>query len=47
MRFRLALGALLSLGSFGPPLPQKAGSEVYVQYIGLPGDPRIGVRFTK
>lgn len=40
---RLKAGDLLSLGAFGPPLPQRAGLTVRVHYRGLPGDPRIEV----
>ncbi len=42
---RLKAGDLLSLGSFSPPLPPKAGTAVKVKYEGLPGNPEVSVRF--
>ena len=42
---RLKPGDLLSLGSFTPPLPPKAGTKVTVRYEGLPGNPAVSVRF--
>jgi len=42
---RLKPGDLLSLGSFLPLQPPRAGATASVQYIGLPGDPGVSVRF--
>jgi 2-oxo-hept-3-ene-1,7-dioate hydratase len=42
---RLKPGDLLSLGSFLPIQPPKAGSTASVKYLGLPGDPEVSVRF--
>ncbi len=42
---RLKAGDLLSLGSFTPLLPPRAGSTIRVHYLGLPGDPEVSVRF--
>lgn len=36
-------GDLLSLGGYIPPQPTKPGMKVRVRYIGLPGDPMVGV----
>ncbi len=46
-REKLALkpGDLVSLGSFSPLLPPKPGLAVGVQYLGLPGQPRVGMSF--
>jgi 2-oxo-hept-3-ene-1,7-dioate hydratase len=41
----LKKGDLLSLGSFIPPQPAKAGQKIRLQYIGLPGDPTLTVEF--
>lgn len=42
---KLRAGDLLSLGSFSPLLPPKAGTRVKVSYEGLPGNPTISVSF--
>ena len=42
---RLKPGDLLSLGSFTPPMPPRAGLAVTVRYEGLPGNPQVSVRF--
>jgi 2-keto-4-pentenoate hydratase len=42
---RLEPGDLLSLGSFLPIQPSKAGTTGSVKYIGLPGDPEVSVQF--
>jgi 2-keto-4-pentenoate hydratase len=42
---RLKVGDRLSLGAFSPPLAPRAEMRVNVRYQGLPGDPRINVRF--
>ncbi|MGH8616880.1 MAG: 2-keto-4-pentenoate hydratase [Burkholderiales bacterium] len=42
---RLRPGDLLSLGSFTAPLTPEAGETVRVRYEGLPGNPRLAVRF--
>lgn len=42
---RLEAGDKLSLGSFMPPGTPRAGGSVKVQYVGLPGDPSVSVRF--
>lgn len=42
---RLKPGDMLSLGSFLPLQPPRAGASSSVQYIGLPGDPGVSVRF--
>lgn len=39
-------GDLLSLGGFLPPARPDPGLQLEVQYRGLPGDPRVAVRFT-
>jgi 2-keto-4-pentenoate hydratase len=41
----LKVGDLVSLGSFSRLLPPKAGLKVSVEYIGLPGNPVVGVSF--
>lgn len=42
---KLRVGDLLSLGSFSPLLPPRAGTRVTASYEGLPGDPTISVTF--
>lgn len=42
---RLEAGDLLSLGSFTAPMPPRPGLTVTVRYEGLPGNPRVAVRF--
>ena len=42
---KLRAGDLLSLGSFSPLLPPKAGTRVTVSYEGLPGNPSVSVGF--
>lgn len=42
---RLKPGDVLSLGSFTPLLPPRAGTMIKVRYLGLPGDPEVSVRF--
>ncbi|MCF8150941.1 MAG: hypothetical protein K9J80_09370 [Sulfuritalea sp.] len=42
---KLRAGDLLSLGSFTPPMPPKAGSTITATYNGLPGNPSVSVRF--
>ena len=42
---KLKAGDLLSLGSFTAPMPPRAGLAVTVHYEGLPGNPRVSVRF--
>ena len=42
---KLKAGDILSLGSFTPPLPPRAGLAVTVRYEGLPGNPQVAVRF--
>lgn len=42
---RLKAGDLLSLGSFLPLQPPRSGTTASVQYLGLPGDPSVSVRF--
>jgi len=42
---RLKAGDLLSLGSFLPLQPPRSGATASVQYLGLPGDPSVSVRF--
>lgn len=42
---KLRAGDLLSLGSFSPLLPPKAGTKVTVSYEGLPGTPSVSVGF--
>jgi len=44
-RIRLKSGDMLSLGAFSPPLQPKPGLAVTVRYLGLPGEPSVGVRF--
>jgi 2-keto-4-pentenoate hydratase len=38
-------GDLVSLGSFSRLMPPKAGLEVEVEYLGLPGSPRVAMAF--
>ncbi len=38
-------GDLVSLGSFSRLLPPKAGQSVEVEYVGLPGSPKVRVAF--
>ena len=40
---KLEAGDVVSLGSFGPPLPAEPGQTVTVVYEGLPRDPRVSV----
>jgi len=42
---KLKPGDLLSLGSFGAPLPARPGLAITARYEGLPGDPTVSVRF--
>ena len=42
---RLKAGDVLSLGSFSPLLVPQPGAGYVVRYRGLPGDPRVAVRF--
>ncbi len=42
---KLKAGDLLSVGSFLPLQPPRPGALASVQYIGLPGDPSVSVRF--
>jgi len=42
---RLKAGDVLSLGSFLPLQPPRPGTSATVQYIGLPGNPSVSVRF--
>lgn len=42
---RLKAGDVLSLGSFSPLLVPQPGMGYVVRYRGLPGDPRVAVRF--
>jgi 2-keto-4-pentenoate hydratase len=44
-RIRLKSGDMLSLGAFSAPLKPKPGLAVTVRYLGLPGEPSVGVRF--
>ena len=46
-RHQLAMkkGDLISLGSFSRLLPPKSGLKVEVEYVGLPGQPKVGVSF--
>ena len=41
----LKKGDLVSVGSFSKLMPPKAGQNIEVQYQGLPGDPKVRVRF--
>jgi 2-keto-4-pentenoate hydratase len=41
----LKKGDLLSLGSFFPAMPLQSGTNVQVQYLGMPGDPSVSVEF--
>ena len=41
----LKAGDVLSLGSFTAPMPPQPGLAVTVHYEGLPGNPRVSVRF--
>ncbi|WP_207481003.1 2-keto-4-pentenoate hydratase [Arenibaculum pallidiluteum] len=42
---RLKAGDMVSVGSFSPMMPPKAGQAVTVRYEGLPGTPQVSVRF--
>jgi 2-keto-4-pentenoate hydratase len=42
---RLKAGDLISVGSFSPLVPPKAGDGVRIRYEGLPGNPEVSVRF--
>ncbi|MCX7166279.1 MAG: hypothetical protein NTV11_08380 [Rhodocyclales bacterium] len=42
---KLRTGDLLSLGSFSPLLPPRAGTKATVSYEGLPGNPTVSVSF--
>ncbi len=41
----LKQGDLLSLGGFFPPQATRPGMKLRLQYLGLPGDPAVGVEF--
>ncbi len=41
----LRVGDLVSLGSFSKLMPPKPGLAVTVEYTGLPGDPKVSMRF--
>jgi len=41
----LKVGDLISLGSFSKLLPPKPGLKVSAEYLGLPGNPSVGVQF--
>lgn len=41
----LKKGDLLSLGGFFPPQPTRSGMKLKLQYLGLPGNPKVGVEF--
>jgi 2-keto-4-pentenoate hydratase len=41
----LKAGDMLSLGSFLPAQPPKAGTKGTARYVGLPGDPTVSVTF--
>ena len=42
---KLKAGDLISVGSFSPLLPPKAGMTVSVRYEGLPGTPKVSATF--
>ncbi len=42
---RLRAGDLVSVGSFSPLLPPKAGQAIQVRYEGLPGTPKVSMSF--
>ena len=42
---KLSAGDLISVGSFTPLTPPKPGQTVTVRYEGLPGTPKVSVKF--
>jgi 2-keto-4-pentenoate hydratase len=42
---KLKAGDLVSVGSFSPLIPPKAGQTIAVRYEGLPGTPKVSVTF--
>jgi 2-keto-4-pentenoate hydratase len=42
---KLAAGDLISVGSFTPLTPPKAGQAISVRYEGLPGTPKVSLTF--
>ena len=42
---KLSAGDLISVGSFTPLTPPKAGQAISVRYEGLPGTPKVSVTF--
>ena len=42
---KLSAGDLISVGSFTPLTPPKAGQAISVRYEGLPGTPKVSVNF--
>ncbi len=42
---KLSAGDLISVGSFTPLVPPKPGQVVTVRYDGLPGSPKVSVKF--
>jgi 2-keto-4-pentenoate hydratase len=44
---RIQPGDRLSVGAFFAPIPARAGQEITVRYVGLPGEPSISVRISE
>ena len=44
---RIQPGDRLSVGAFFAPIPARAGQEISVRYIGLPGEPRVSIRISE
>jgi 2-keto-4-pentenoate hydratase len=42
---KLSAGDLISVGSFTPLTPPKAGQAIRVRYEGLPGTPKVSPTF--
>jgi 2-keto-4-pentenoate hydratase len=42
---KFSAGDLISIGSFTPLTPPKPGQVVTVRYEGLPGTPKVSVKF--
>lgn len=42
---KLKAGDVISVGSFSPLLPPKAGTTITVRYEGLPGNPKVSATF--
>jgi 2-keto-4-pentenoate hydratase len=44
---RIQPGDRLSVGAFFAPIPARAGQEISVRYVGLPGEPLVSIRIAE